>query len=416
MNDMTIKLDNISKSFKLFRRRDDRVKEIIHPLRKKYHTEFCALKNINLEVNKGEVLGIVGKNGSGKTTLLKIISGVLTPNQGKVSINGRIAALLELGAGFNPEYTGLENLKFYNSILGIDEAKMEESLEETIAFADIGEFIDQPFKIYSSGMQSRLAFAAAVQVDPDILIVDEVLAVGDETFKRKCFKKINEFLNMDKTVLLVSHSIHTINQFCTRAILLDENKIIDDGTPKNITQHYYQTIYQNNSESKTQSSYKSKEPEGKKLPSIHRTDYSTAYETMQIEILTHENIRNGEICITDTDDLKVNILHILSRYTVCCSIFISPTININEVLVGFTLVNSQGVHVCGMEPVLEMIDENHYLARKSFDCCLNEDTYSIIVASRLRSHEAVYYTRNEECAGFNVVNTSGEFRWGLVHL
>lgn len=243
LQETVIKLRNISKKYNLYNNRKDRLKEALHPRRKKYHREFYALKDINLEVKKGEILGIVGKNGSGKSTLLKIISNILTPTTGSVEIKGKVVALLELGAGFNPEFTGMENIYFYCSLLGYSRKEIDALVPQIVDFAEIEEFIQQPIKTYSSGMKARLGFAVSVNVDPDILILDEVLAVGDELFRRKCFAKMEEFFKGGKTVLFVSHAADSVNELCTRAILLDRGECILEGPAKMVTMYYQRMLY-----------------------------------------------------------------------------------------------------------------------------------------------------------------------------
>ena len=232
--DIAVKLINISKVYKLYDKPVDRLKESLLPLKKKYHKEFYALKNINLEIKKGEVLGIVGVNGAGKSTLLKIIAGVLTPTSGRITVNGKLNAILELSSGLKPERTGRENIKLNLQINGI-EKDVEKITQEIIEFADIGEHIDQSVKTYSSGMKARLGFGLATSTDPDILIVDEVLAVGDILFRRKCYGRIEKLFKDGKTVIFVSHSAQSVIEFCSRAILLYDREIILEGTPKKVT-------------------------------------------------------------------------------------------------------------------------------------------------------------------------------------
>ena len=196
-----IEVSGLSKQFKLYRHARDRVKEWIHPLRKKYHTGFQALNDVSFTIRSGETVGIIGRNGSGKSTILQIISGVMSPSNGNVNVNGRIAALLELGTGFDNELTGRENLFLNGSIMGFTAEEVQARIPEIESFADIGHFIDQPVKVYSSGMFVRLAFAAAIHVDPDILIVDEALAVGDVKFQNKCYRKFHEFKKLGKTII-----------------------------------------------------------------------------------------------------------------------------------------------------------------------------------------------------------------------
>ena len=239
---IAVSLQNISKVYKLYDKPIDRLKESLHPLKKKYHKDFYALKNINLEIKKGEVLGIVGVNGAGKSTLLKIISGVLTPSSGRLNIHGRINAILELGSSLKPEMTGRENIRLNLQINGIEKDR-EKITDEIIEFADIGEHIDQPVKSYSSGMTARLGFGIATSTDPDVLIVDEVLAVGDVLFQRKCYSRIEKLFKDGKTVIFVSHSAQSVVEFCSRAILLYDREIILDDTPKKVTDYYQKLVF-----------------------------------------------------------------------------------------------------------------------------------------------------------------------------
>lgn len=236
--DIVIRVKNLSKVYKLYNNSTDRVKEALNPLRKIYHRDFFALKDISFEVKKGETVGFIGKNGSGKSTLLKIITGVLTPSSGKVEAYGKISSLLELGAGFNPEMTGMENIYLNGTIMGYSRSQMDEKVEEILSFADIGQFINQTVNKYSSGMFVRLAFAVAINMDPDILIIDEALAVGDIRFQNKCFNKINSFRERGKTILFVSHSSESILEYCNRCIWLDSGLIRKTGSPKEIVTEY----------------------------------------------------------------------------------------------------------------------------------------------------------------------------------
>lgn len=208
-------VENITKVYNMYNTPKDRLIEAFLP-KKKLHTEFYALKNVSFDVAEGEIIGIMGRNGAGKSTLLKIITGVLQPTSGKVTVSGRISSLLELGAGFNYEYTGLENIYFYGTIMGLTKQEIASRVDAIIAFAEIGDYIYQPVKTYSSGMFARLAFSCAINVDPEILIVDEILSVGDLRFQSKCFKKFKEFQQKGVTVLYVGHDIATMRSFCDR--------------------------------------------------------------------------------------------------------------------------------------------------------------------------------------------------------
>lgn len=243
MKENIIKLENINKVFKLYKNNRDRFKEALSITKRKYHEEFYALKNIDLEIKKGEVVGFLGKNGAGKSTLLKIITGVLTPTTGKVEINGKISALLELGAGFNLEYTGIENIYFNGTLMGIGRSEMEKKINDIIEFADIGEFINQPVKNYSSGMFARLAFSVAINVDPEILIVDEALSVGDMAFQEKSITKMKEIIKKGTTVIFVSHSLSSVRNFCKRAVWMEKGEIKMIGDSKDICELYQEELH-----------------------------------------------------------------------------------------------------------------------------------------------------------------------------
>jgi len=241
-NEIAIKVEDVTKIYKLYDSPTDRLKEALNPFRKKYHRDFHAIDGVSLEIMKGETVGIIGQNGAGKSTLLKMITGVLTPSSGKIQVKGRISALLELGAGFNPDVSGLENVYFNGTLMGFTKEELDAKIDDVLAFADIGAFIHQPVKIYSSGMFVRLAFAMAVHVAPEILIVDEALSVGDTMFQSKCFEKIKSLMEGGATTLFVTHNVNAINTFCNRAIMLDGGKVFSQGPPQSITLQYYEMI------------------------------------------------------------------------------------------------------------------------------------------------------------------------------
>jgi lipopolysaccharide transport system ATP-binding protein len=243
MSDIAVKLENISKFYKLYNEPRDRLKEALHPFGKKYHRRFFALRNINLEVRKGEILGIIGKNGSGKSTLLKLISGIVQPSSGEIAVKGKVSALLELGSGLNPEFTGTQNIYFSGTMMGFSRKEMEEKIDDIVDFADIGDFIHQPLKTYSTGMKARLGFALAINMEPEILILDEVMSVGDELFKRKCYAKMEEFFKSGCTVLYVTHSLNSINEICSRVFFLDKGEQILEGPPKLVTVYYQKYLF-----------------------------------------------------------------------------------------------------------------------------------------------------------------------------
>jgi len=242
MLDTVIRIDNLTKTYQLYESHADRVKEAFHPLRKKFHRPFHALKNISLEIQRGEFVGIIGRNGSGKSTLLQLITGIVEPTSGNIAVNGKISALLELGAGFNPEFTGRENVYLNASILGISREEIERSFPKIEEFAEIGDFIDQPVKTYSSGMFVRLAIAIAVNVKPEILIVDEALAVGDMFFQQKCIRHMEEQMG-HCTKVLVTHDMHAVMNLCQRVFVLDRGSLVFAGEPLQAVEHYTKMVH-----------------------------------------------------------------------------------------------------------------------------------------------------------------------------
>ncbi len=237
-------LQQLSKKYPIYDRSGDKLLELLTLRRRHFHREFWALKDVDLEVRAGTTLGIVGQNGSGKSTLLQVVAGILRQTRGDVRVQGTVAALLELGSGFNPDFTGIENVYMNGAIMGFTKAQMTERLDQILDFADIGDFVHQPVKTYSSGMFMRLAFSVAIHVDPDILLVDEALAVGDMVFQHRCINRINRLRESGKTVLFVTHDLQALTRFCDRAILLDHGQKLEDGTPAQIVQKYQKLIFE----------------------------------------------------------------------------------------------------------------------------------------------------------------------------
>jgi lipopolysaccharide transport system ATP-binding protein len=237
-DNIAISVRNLSKSYRLFKHPGDRIRQFFSLGIRQYHREFSAMEDVSFDICKGETVGIIGRNGSGKSTLLQLICGILKPSSGSVLVNGRVSALLELGAGFNPEFTGRENVYFHGALMGFSKAKMDERFDEIAAFADIGEFIDQPVRTYSSGMFVRLAFSAAISVDPDILVVDEALAVGDAKFQGRCFDRISAIRNHGGTILVVTHALEQVAHFCDRAILINQGRLLAFGDTASTLSRY----------------------------------------------------------------------------------------------------------------------------------------------------------------------------------
>jgi len=247
MQDPIISLKNVGKAYRVYNRQVDRIREALLPSSRVFHKDFHALSGISLTVNHGETVGIIGRNGSGKSTLLQVICSILQPTEGEVVVDGRISALLELGAGFNPEFTGRENVYLNGSILGLNREEIDHCFSDIESFADIGEFIDRPVKTYSSGMYVRLAFAVAINVHPDILIVDEALSVGDTLFQAKCFAKFKQFQEQGITILFVTHSMDLVTRYCSRAFLLEKGHLLKMGPAKDVVDTYNRLLVEESS-------------------------------------------------------------------------------------------------------------------------------------------------------------------------
>lgn len=411
MGDVVVKLQNVTKFYKLYDCPKKRMKEALNPFRKEYHKKHFALSNINLEIKKGDILGVLGRNGCGKSTLLKLMTGVLQASEGSISVNGKITALLELGAGFNPEFTGIENVRFYANILGLTHSEIDQKLPDIIEFAELGEFLGQPVKTYSSGMKSRLGFAVAAHVDPEILVLDEVLAVGDDAFKAKCFRKISEFLEKSKTVIIVSHSIHTINQLCNRAVLIQDGQIVADGLPKDVTQEYHRALFGGEPEALIANT-----PLKKASIISPKASWDDSIILNPVSMLQKEQIKTTGFVMTDEAGLSVNVLEIDQKYSFSFVAELTDQI-IDRVLFGVTFVTSKGIHVCGIQPKLKKkLADKLYEFSADFQCIFNEDIYTLIVASRIRSAEVLFYSRVEDVGAYKVINLKSDYRWGLVQL
>ncbi len=332
-----IEVKNVSKTYKLYNLPIDRLKESLSLTKKTYHKTFFALKDISFSVKKGEILGIVGVNGSGKSTLLKIITDVLTPSTGSVTVNGRISALLELGAGFNPEYTGMENIYLNGTLLGYTKEEMEEKVPDIVGFAEIGDFIHQPVKSYSSGMFARLAFAVAINVNPDILIVDEALSVGDLNFQLKCMKKFDEFRNAGKTILFVSHDVNAIKRYCTRTIWIKQGMLVADGNTDDVTDRYLDFLH-----SAEASSFRA---DVKTQETVEEVDEFTQQNPNDIGRITNIRIINENNEETKDVQFGENITIELD--------YIMKRNDIENLVLGIALYSIDNQYVCGLNTLLD---------------------------------------------------------------
>ncbi len=386
--DTVINVEHVSKIYKLYDDPLDRIKEAFHPLKKQYHRDFYALKDVTFSVCKGEILGIVGRNGCGKSTLLQILTGVLTPSGGTVEVQGKVSALLELGAGFNPELSGLENVYFKSSLLGCSEKDTRAKMDEILEFADIGDFIGQPVKMYSSGMFVRLAFAVAINVDPDILIVDEALSVGDYRFRHKCMRKFDSFLKENKTILFVTHDQGAVAQFCTRAIWLRDGEVYQDGNPNNVCNNYISFMSYGETACKDKEEQKSA-TDKTKVDSLIAKGGGREEQTIEwqkTDGCSSFGQRGGTITrvafYTKNDGRKIDIFESGTRVVFCVEIVASKTIE--DPIVGFHLNNVKGIHLLGLNnaaagiKIGPMLNGEVRIIEFEFDLpYLNNGTYSL---------------------------------------
>lgn len=349
MNEPIIKVENLSKVYKLYEKPIDRLKESLSIKKNIYHKDHYALNNVSFKIEKGETVGIIGVNGSGKSTLLKILTGVLNPTEGIVSVNGKIAALLELGAGFNPEYSGIENIYLNGTMMGFSKEQMKDRLNDIILFADIGEFINQPVKTYSSGMFARLAFAVAINVDPDILIIDEALSVGDVFFQLKCFKKFEDFRKKNKTILFVSHDMGSITKYCTSAIMIERGNLVAQGDTKFIVDLYKKSIVglsnDNLLEETKSDNMEINQMDEWKNKMILNTD-KLEYGNKKAEIIDY-GVFNDEHMVT-------NVIEKNS----CCFFKLKIRFNekINNPIFAFSIKDVKGFEITGTNTMLENLD------------------------------------------------------------
>ena len=361
-DNIAISVKNLTKVYHLYDKPVDRLKESLNPFKKTYHHDFYAMNDVSFEIKKGETIGIIGKNGAGKSTLLKMITGVLTPTSGSVEVNGKIASLLELGAGFNPEMTGMENVYLNGTIMGFTKEEMDTKVDAILSFADIGEFIDQPVKMYSSGMFARLAFSVAIAVEPDILIVDEALSVGDMAFQYKCFMKMKEIKKAGTTIVLVTHSMSQILDNCDRAILINQGLLIEDEYDiKHVVAEYEKVIRNISVDTKNQEEILKVE--------IDTTDFTTESnkDIGEKRFGTHRAIIK-ELFVTNTLDNDSDVSNIESGERIYIKFYILSKEDIGDIVLGVSLKKPDSSDIWG---------DNNLFAQKSLSLKkgLNKITY-----------------------------------------
>lgn len=363
-----IEANDLTKVYRLYNSPKDHLREIISLKGKKYHREFYALNGISLTVEKGQTVGIIGQNGCGKSTLLKIICGVLQPTTGNVHVQGRLAALLELGAGFNPEFTGRENVYMNGALMGLERDEIDRRFPDVEAFAEIGEFIDQPAKTYSSGMFIRLAFAAAVSINPEILVVDEALSVGDMFFQHKCISKMESFQQEGKTIILVAHDINLVKNFCTTVFLLDNGKIHASGDPEHVTEEYLMLIRQKQSEH-ANSTFQVTHKTESNLPGAKVNFGSEAGRILDVTILDEEHIEAAALLSGDKIIIRIQVE-------------VDPVVK--RPCISFVLRDLKGYNIYGtsteaLKYTLEMDENNQATAYFSLTPVLKPGSYSLVV-------------------------------------
>lgn len=346
MSEIAIKVENLSKIYKLYDKPSDRLKESLGLTRKILYHEHFALNNINFEIKKGETVGIIGTNGSGKSTILKIITGVLNATTGKVDVNGRISALLELGAGFNQEYTGMQNIYLNGTMMGFTKEEIDGKVQSIIEFADIGEFINQPVKTYSSGMFVRLAFAVAINIEPEILIVDEALSVGDVFFQAKCYKKFEDFRKEGKTILLVSHDLGSISKYCDKVILLNKGVKLSEGEPKDAIDLYKKVLVNQLDDDDTND-----------IDELDNKIYECE-KWKELLVLNPNILEYGsklaeiiDFCIIDNKGMITNNINKSKLFTIKMKVFFNT--KIQNPIFAFTIKDLKGTEITGTNTMIE---------------------------------------------------------------
>ncbi|MEN8906334.1 MAG: ABC transporter ATP-binding protein, partial [Clostridiales bacterium] len=344
MEELAIEVNNITKIYKLYEKPIDRLKETFHPRRRKYNTNFYALKDVNFSVNEGDTIGIIGKNGSGKSTLLKLITGVLTPSAGNVKKKGVVSALLELGAGFNPEMTGIENIYMNGTLMGYSREEMEKKIDKILEFADIGEFIYQQVKTYSSGMFVRLAFSVAISVDPDIFIIDEALSVGDMYFQLKCVNKIKELKKEGKTIIFVSHDIYTIRNICSTVLWFNEGSLVMNGNCEDVIDSYEKFMKKADFVKVIDNKKENIETKIERNPKI-------ILEIEDVRFLNKENVETKEF--ENGDDILVEVKYEIFK-------------EIENIVAGIAIFDSLGSYVCGLNTKLDEFKIENAIGKHKF--------------------------------------------------
>jgi lipopolysaccharide transport system ATP-binding protein len=435
-SDSAIIISDISKCYHIYDNPQDRLKQMIMRGRKNLFREFWALKNVSFEVPRGETVGIVGRNGSGKSTLLQIIAGTLTPTNGSVSSNGRVAALLELGSGFNSDFTGRENVYLNAALLGLTQEEIDNRFDSIAAFADIGHFIDQPVKTYSSGMLVRLAFSVQAQIDPEILIVDEALAVGDAKFQAKCFDRLKRLKETGTSILLVTHSSEQVVTHCSRAVLLDQGQIVTQGNPRDVINCYLDLLFGREQKKIIEISVAAEEVTEIK----HQADSSESEAPDKTRLLFDDESfarrplynqyeyrwGDGSAKITDFSLFSESVEYpalIKNGSKVTLTVAVKIILPLMRPILGVTIKTKDGVTIFGSNSELLQCDGvqtvyesgKNFTAVINFDCNLGDGDFFISLGLATREGEEIIpHDRRYDSIHFTVITDSRFF--GLTNL
>lgn len=384
MSEIAIAVDHVSKMYKLYDKPMDRLKESLGLSRQKKYKEHFALDDVSFQVHQGETVGIIGTNGSGKSTILKIITGVLNPTAGEVRVNGRISALLELGAGFNGEYSGIENVYLNGTMIGFSREEIDAKMDDILSFADIGEFIHQPVKTYSSGMFVRLAFAVAINIEPEILIVDEALSVGDVFFQAKCYRKFEEFKEMGKTILFVSHDLSSIGKYCDRVVLLNQGHKLAEGGAKDMVNLYRKVLVNQLDDDEAENPGENMESAPEE-DSLQKEKLNLNPEVLEYGSKLAEIVDFG---IYDHTGLITNAIDKGQQFSVKMKVKFND--NISEPIFAFTIKDLKGTEITGTNT---MYENSPVTSKKAGD--IQEITFT-----QMMSLEAGEYMLCLGCTGY----------------
>ena len=415
MSEFAIQVKHLDKMYKLYNKPSDRLRETLGfkvPVREHY-----ALRDVNFQVERGETVGIIGTNGSGKSTILKIITGVLNPTAGEVKVDGRISALLELGAGFNMEYTGIENVYLNGTMMGFSKEEVDARLQDILDFADIGDFVYQPVKSYSSGMFVRLAFAVAINIDPEILIVDEALSVGDVFFQAKCYRKFEEFKKMGKTILFVSHDLSSISRYCDRVILLNKGVKLEEGSPKQMVDMYKQLLV---GQDPAKAEEKKEEQKESWSQQFQVNPNMLEYGTKLAESV--------DFAVLDDKDRCTNTIEKSSSFRIRMKVVFHQ--DIQEPIIAYTFKDIKGTEITGTNTLFEKKSVEHSQAGDSCTVTFEQEMFlqggeyllsfgctgykdgEFTVFHRLYDACNITVVSNKNTVGFYDMNSKVEIRYG----